>query len=522
MALRRAGPTRSVAKVRDIVGVRLGDACDGAPTALRGTLAMAALASDGWSLTARAAFDPVTDTDLWSDFATDGRLAQASPARADAPTAGPAGAALSATTMLAPGERRAIRFALTWDLPMVEFGAGRRWWKRYTRDWGRAGTRAWDLAAHALRQAPAWRAAIEAWQAPILEDEERPAWYRAALFNELYFLVDGGTFWEAGEVGDAAAGTRRPGPVRPAGVRGLPVLRLGRRRLLRLVRLLELYPELELRGIRDLLATIPIDDPTTVTIEASGRPGLRKVGGTVPHDVGGPADDPFLRPNWYRFQDVNGWKDLGPEVRAPGLARRRGRPGAGRRRPHPRRLPDRRRPDDPAVRGRSRRRRPARARRRARPDLRHLADARAVGLRRVAMAGGGRGHGGDGRAARRWRRPRPRRAGWFERGQVAFDRRLWRGRLLRLRRRGGAELRLDHGRPAGRPVVRGCDRARRHRARGPGRSGPADDPRHATSPASRAAGWARSTGCAQTGRSTRRASSRPRCGSGRPTRWRRS
>ena len=32
-------------------------------------------------------------------------------------------------------------------------------------------------------------------------DPGRPDWYAMALFNELYFLVDGGTFWEAGEVG---------------------------------------------------------------------------------------------------------------------------------------------------------------------------------------------------------------------------------------------------------------------------------------------------------------------------------
>ena len=75
-------------------------------------------------------------------------------------------------------------------------------------------------------------------------------------------------------------------------------------------RLLELH---EQRGIRDLLAAIPHDDPEIVTIEASGVPAPRKVGGTVPHDVGGPHDDPFIRPNWYRFQDVNGWKDLGPK-----------------------------------------------------------------------------------------------------------------------------------------------------------------------------------------------------------------
>ena len=33
----------------------------------------------------------------------------------------------------------------------------------------------------------------------------------------------------------------------------------------------------------------------------------------MPHDVGGPQDDPFIRPNWYTFQEVNEWKDLGPK-----------------------------------------------------------------------------------------------------------------------------------------------------------------------------------------------------------------
>ena len=107
--------------------------------ALRGSLAIAALDGDGVELSARAAFDPVADRDLWADFAADGRLdptpAIARPIR---PATG-GGAALAATSALAPGERRSVRFALAWDLPVVEFGAGRRWWKRYTRTWGRSG-----------------------------------------------------------------------------------------------------------------------------------------------------------------------------------------------------------------------------------------------------------------------------------------------------------------------------------------------------------------------------------------------
>jgi non-lysosomal glucosylceramidase len=407
-------------------GVVFGDPGPGAPAALRGTLALAASAADGWELSAAASFDPLLDDDLWTDFASDGRLDLAPPARADSPTAGPGGGALAATTTLAPGERRSIRFALAWDLPMVEFGAGRRWWKRYTREWGRSGDHAWDLAVHALGSAPAWRAAIEAWQAPILADPGRPAWYKAALFNELYFLVDGGTFWEAGEVGG-------PEPD-PADV--------GRFGLLECVdypfydtvdvdfyasfALLKLFPELELRGIRDLAAAVPVDDPAVVTIHASGRAAPRKVAGTVPHDIGGPADDPFGRPNWYRFQDVNGWKDLGPkfvlqtwrDALAAGpdgdtLIRElfpivdavlrqlsaADRDGDG--------LPEHDGVPDQTY------------------DTWPMRGASAYGgslwLAAVAAAEAMARRLGDARAERHW-------AGWFERAQVAFDRRLWRGR----------------------------------------------------------------------------------------------
>jgi non-lysosomal glucosylceramidase len=294
------------------VAVVLGDPGDAAPTGVRGTLAIAAAAGDGVELSTRAWFDPVADEELWTDFATDGRLAPGP----DVVAAGsePGGAAIAATVSLAPGERRSVRFAIAWDLPVVEFGAGRRWWKRYTRDWGRTGGRAADLARHALAEGPAWRRAIEAWQAPYLADPERPDWYTMALFNELYFLVDGGTFWEAGEVGGPEPDPDDPGRFALLECVDYPFYDTVDVDFYASFALLELYPELELRGIRDLLAAIPVDDPSIVTIEASGANAIRKIGGTVPHDIGGPDEDPFLRPNRYRFQDVNGWKDLGPKL----------------------------------------------------------------------------------------------------------------------------------------------------------------------------------------------------------------
>ena len=77
---------------------------------------------------------------------------------------------------------------------------------------------------------------------------------------------------------------------------------------------LQLWPELERRGIRDLLTTVALADPEHVTIEATGMDAVRKLAWTVPHDVGGPDEDPFVRSNRYRFQDPNIWIDLAPKL----------------------------------------------------------------------------------------------------------------------------------------------------------------------------------------------------------------
>jgi len=310
-----AGPWQEAVDDDAGVGVVFRDGAAG-PAGLRGTFAIAAAADDGVTLGARSRFDARFDRDLWADFAEDGRLTGGDEAadRRPALAGESVGGAVSATVTLAPGEARTVRFAVAWDLPITEFGGGRRWWKRYTRDWGRTGGRALDLARHALAEAPAWRAAIEAWQRPVLEDESLPAWYRAALFNELYFLVDGGTFWEAGEVGGTDPDSDDPGRFALLECLDYAFYDTVDVDFYASAALVELFPALERRGIRDLLTTVAGVDTTPVTIEASGVAATRKAAFAVPHDVGGPDEDPFVRPNRYRFQDVNGWVDLAPKL----------------------------------------------------------------------------------------------------------------------------------------------------------------------------------------------------------------
>jgi non-lysosomal glucosylceramidase len=283
----------------------------GAPAWARGELAIAVAGDNGVERSFRTRFDAREDEEAWADFAADGRLDDVDDARPSSDGEALAGA-VAGTVRLGPGERAAVRFAIAWDLPIVEFGGGRRWRKRHTRFWGTTGDRAVDLAGHAFDRADRWRGAIEAWQSPVVEDASLPAWYRAALFNELYFLVDGGTFWDDGEEGG-------PPPADGIGRFGLvecvdyPFYNTVDVNASASAALLALWPALERSVVAAVGAAIDVDDPTTVEILASGGAAPRKIGGTVPHDVGGPEDDPFVRPNWYRFQDVNGWKDLGPK-----------------------------------------------------------------------------------------------------------------------------------------------------------------------------------------------------------------
>jgi non-lysosomal glucosylceramidase len=215
-----------------------------------------------------------------------------------------------------------VPFVLAWDMPLVEFDAGTRWHRRYTRYFGRDGRNAWSIAAEGLTRRAEWSRAIDAWQAPILTAPDRPDWYKAAIFNELYYLVDGGTVWTDGlpiVPADKSTAVTRSAAITSDDDHGrFAILECLDYRFYNTVdvnfyaswALLMLWPRLERRVIGDLVDTIRIDDPEVVTLEADGRKAIRKIPGAAPHDVGGPGDDPFLRTNHYHYQDSNIWKDL--------------------------------------------------------------------------------------------------------------------------------------------------------------------------------------------------------------------
>src|SRR5262249_12288695 len=103
--------------------------------------------------------------------------------------------AIAVRFTLQPGEKKTGPMVIAWNLPVVEFGAGRKWFRHFTDFYGTAGDTAWKIAKDGLLSASKWSDSIAAWQSPYINDESKPLWYRGMLFNELYIIADGGSFW---------------------------------------------------------------------------------------------------------------------------------------------------------------------------------------------------------------------------------------------------------------------------------------------------------------------------------------
>merc|ERR1711988_559218 len=81
--------------------------------------------------------------------------------------------------------------------------------RRFTKFFGNEGNASPFMAAYALQNYEKWRECIENWQRPVLEDIHLPAFYKAALFNELYYIAEGGSVWVDKEINENAQGAQK-------------------------------------------------------------------------------------------------------------------------------------------------------------------------------------------------------------------------------------------------------------------------------------------------------------------------
>ena len=276
-----------------------------------GQFAIAALDSAGVEVSYQTSF--LADGDgkaVWNGFSKDGRLANSDTNWVS--DSEKLGGAIAVRFTLKPGEKKVVPMVIAWDFPIVEFGQGRKWNRRYTDFYGSNGTNAWAIARDGLLNAETWSTQIDAWQAPYVNDESKPLWYRGMLFNEMYALTDGGTFWGRQQGGDKKA---------PATFALLECFDYAYYATLDVrfyasMPLLKFWPEIEKQELREFAETVPREWPEkglwVWKTQQTGEPVLhkRKKIGAVPHDLGVPEGDPFVSVNEPGWQDTNDWKDL--------------------------------------------------------------------------------------------------------------------------------------------------------------------------------------------------------------------
>jgi non-lysosomal glucosylceramidase len=292
-----------------------------------GQFAIAALQSPGVEVSYINAFLPNSDgSEVWKPFSAGGTLPNTdlNYAASDEQLAG----AIAVKFTLKPGEKKTVPMVLSWDLPVVQFGMGRKWLRRYTDFFGTSGTHAWDIAAAGLRDGENWGRQIDEWQAKYVNDESKPLWYRGMLFNEMYILADGGTVWahelkgpniDRGPKADIVANPKLG--IDDSSFSSLecfdyPFYGTLDVRFYGSMPLVVFWPEIEKREIREFAATVAAGNQQQyvwrwkLDVEHQTEILKRKVPGALPHDIGNPLEDPFTSINQYEYQDSAHWKDL--------------------------------------------------------------------------------------------------------------------------------------------------------------------------------------------------------------------
>ena len=274
------------------------------------TFGLAAKSGNGVEVTHRARWiTSSSGMDIWGDFREDGKLENKADPKPSSPDMA-IGAAVAGTVEVPAGETREIVFTLAWDMPLARFGSGAAWYRRYTRFYGRGGDAAPAVARDALHNYPEWEKQIEAWQQPILDNPDLPDWYKTALFNELYYLVDGGTIWTDGAEGDYPPAEDQFGKFGYLEGHEYRMVNTYDVHYYASWALAMLFPELQLSIQRDFAEAIPQEDDEMRLMTEVGGKAPRKVAGAVPHDLGGPMEDPWRRVNIYNLTDISQWKDL--------------------------------------------------------------------------------------------------------------------------------------------------------------------------------------------------------------------
>ncbi|XP_063225117.1 non-lysosomal glucosylceramidase isoform X3 [Bacillus rossius redtenbacheri] len=277
------------------------------------TYAIAAVHQEDVSVSRLTHFDPCgKGKEVWEPLLRGGELdSNPPPASHKTRNGEQLACAVCARLVVAGGTAGRATFSLVWDMPVVQFSGKKHSYLRYYTKWfPKDGTAAPGLSHYVLANHDRWESEIDAWQQPILRDPELPDWYKSALFNELYFIADGGSVWLLAE---------GLGPTDPRSEYGRFMYLEGHE--YRMINtydvhfyasfaLAMLWPQLQLCLQRDFCDAVPREIATRRSHLYNGKVAFRKVKNSIPHDLGDPDEEPLELLNAYGIHDVADWRDL--------------------------------------------------------------------------------------------------------------------------------------------------------------------------------------------------------------------
>ncbi|XP_038646682.1 non-lysosomal glucosylceramidase [Scyliorhinus canicula] len=290
------------------------------------TMAISTRHKQGLEISHQTEFNPNgLGQEIWKDLLQDGKL-DSLPGKGKPTEKGQVTAAAIAATCIVPSKNQnVVEFCLAWDMPKIHFGSKEKEHaRRYTCFFGTSGEAAPALSHYSLTHYKDWEQKINDWQHPILKNGQLPDWYKSALFNELYFISDGGTIWL--QVTDDLNITN--GLTIQDGLPSLPKVLKEYGRFAYLegqeyrmyntydvhfyasFALIMLWPKLELSLQYDIAAAVLKEDNTQRIHLMNGRLAKVNTANVVPHDIGDPDDEPWERVNAYLIHDTADWKDL--------------------------------------------------------------------------------------------------------------------------------------------------------------------------------------------------------------------
>ncbi len=224
--------------------------------------------------------------------------------------------AICAKTKLNPFENKTIVFVVAWDYPVLDTVHKTKWYKRYTKFFGKDGREVTKVARKAFNNHEKWMLDIQRWQDKYLK-LNKPEWFKTLLLNELYYVADGGTIWTTGKVPEVE--TERPQAVTKQEEHfgtlecfDYPFYETLDVRFYGSFPLIKLWPDLEKIIMKDYIKTISREDHEMKFFNhpLDQTTAERKLKGAVPHDLGAPFEDPFVKINSYMHVNINKWKDL--------------------------------------------------------------------------------------------------------------------------------------------------------------------------------------------------------------------